>query len=135
MAFAVGTCVDERSTPWPPGDSGNVSSGVIQYNVDGVPTPVGIDTVTPSNSTPLPVINVGPDGVPVDPSTATKQDEQSALLEALTGGFTLPFNQLTIAAKTINGPTVIETRLATVLQQTMTLTYDIDGDFQDYVVT
>lgn len=32
-----------------------VNSGPVQYTVDGIPTTVNIDTVTPANSTPLPV--------------------------------------------------------------------------------
>lgn len=50
----------------------------IQFVLNGVNTTVTEDTVTPSNSTPLPVINLNPNGTPVDPSTATNQVLQIA---------------------------------------------------------
>lgn len=46
-----------------------VNSGPVQFEVDGVPTTVNIDTGTPANSTPLPVQNYGPGGIPVDFAT------------------------------------------------------------------
>lgn len=46
-----------------------VNSGPVQFTVDGVPTTVNIDTGTPANSTPLPVQNLGPTGLPVDFAT------------------------------------------------------------------
>lgn len=48
----------------------------IAFTVDGVPVGVNIDTGTPANSTPLPVTQLGPDGLPVDYSTEAKQDDQ-----------------------------------------------------------
>ena len=52
-----------------------VNSGPVQFEIDGLPNTVNIDTTTPANSTPLPVVQYGPTGVPFDP---TKQ--QSAFI-------------------------------------------------------
>jgi hypothetical protein len=41
----------------------------IQYELDALPTTVSQDTVTPANSTPLPVINLNTSGVAVNPAT------------------------------------------------------------------
>lgn len=47
------------------------SSAPIQYELDGSPTIVSQDTVTPANSNALPVINLNPSGTPIDPATET----------------------------------------------------------------
>lgn len=44
----------QRSFNWPINPT-TVNSGPIQFEIDGVPTIVNIDTATPSNSIPLPV--------------------------------------------------------------------------------
>jgi hypothetical protein len=41
----------------------------IQYELNALPTTVSQDTVTPANSTPLPVINLNTSGVAVNPAT------------------------------------------------------------------
>lgn len=50
-----------------------VNSGPVQFEIDGVPTTVNIDTGTPANSTPLPVTILGPTGLPTDFATETTQ--------------------------------------------------------------
>ena len=73
-----------------------VNSGPVQFEIDGIPNIVNIDTGTPANSTPLPVIQYGPTGIPFDP---TKQ--QSAFIldsvetvveqDTVTPGNSIPF--------------------------------------------
>ena len=52
------------------------TSGPVQYIKDGNVETVNQDTTTPSNSTPLPVINLDSSGVEVDYATEAKQDVQ-----------------------------------------------------------
>ena len=47
----------------------------------------------------------------------------------------LEHDQVTITAKTVDGPTVIEYRQATALVATLTLTYDLDGDVSNVART
>lgn len=49
-----------------PAISVSASSGPIQFNLNGSATIVARDTVTPSNSIPLPVINLNSNGTPQD---------------------------------------------------------------------
>jgi hypothetical protein len=55
----------QREFNWPINPL-TVNSGPIQYDVNGAATTVNIDTVTPANSTPLPVIQYGPNGLPIE---------------------------------------------------------------------
>lgn len=55
-----------------------VNSGPVEYDLNGVPTIVNIDTGTPTNSTPLPVKLYGTNGLPADYSTAANQTTQIA---------------------------------------------------------
>jgi hypothetical protein len=49
--------------------------------------------------------------------------------------FSLPYDQLTVLTKGANGPLTIQSKLLGANVQLMTITYDIDGDFQKAVVT
>jgi len=57
-----------RSYNWPINPT-TVNAGPVQYEVDGIPTTVNVDTGTPANSTPLPVRVLNPSGLEVDPLT------------------------------------------------------------------
>lgn len=46
-----------------------ISFTPIKYDLDGVDTEVSLDTVTPANSTPLPVSPIDTNGVRIDPAT------------------------------------------------------------------
>lgn len=110
------------------------SSGPIQFVLDGVDTEVEQDTAVPANSIPLPVAPLNTAGVRVSPATETTLSAFSGKTAA--GLFTQAYDQLTVTSKNASGdPLVIESRLATVLVQTATITYDIDGDFQDVVMS
>ncbi len=113
------------------------SNRVIQFDLDGVGTDVHEDTAVPANSNPLPVKYLNNLGVRTDLATEATLAAMSLKVDKLGAGiFTKAFDQVTVVIKNGNGdPTLIETRLATVLQQTATITYDIDGDFQNIVVT
>lgn len=50
-----------------------VNSGPVQFEIDGAPVTVNIDTGTPANSTPLPVTILDPSGLPTDFATETTQ--------------------------------------------------------------
>lgn len=63
-----------------------VNSGPVQYEVDGNPITVNIDTVTPANSTPLPVTNLTNTGIPVDFATETTLAAIDTKTPALVGG-------------------------------------------------
>lgn len=111
-----------------------VAPADISFLLDGVSTDVSEDTVVPANSIPLPVKNLNDNGTVVDFAT------QATLLafsnKTPTGTFTRAYDLLTVVSKNANGdPLVIETRLATVLQQTATIVYDIDGDLQSVTVS
>ncbi len=119
-------------------DAGGGGSNVIQFDLDGADTDVSQDTAVPANSNPLPVQYLNPSGVRT--ALATEATSQSILTAVGTldkyKGFSLPFNKLTVVTKNGDGsPTLIESRLAGVLQESMVLTYDLDGDFQDFEVT
>lgn len=58
---------------WPINPS---TSGPVQFILDGNVETVNQDTSTPSNSIPLPVINLDGSGVEVDYATEAKQDTQ-----------------------------------------------------------
>lgn len=62
-----------------------VNSGPVQFETDGVPTTVNIDTGTPANSTPLPVAILDPAGLPVDFATLTEQQVQTTVLNSIDG--------------------------------------------------
>lgn len=47
-----------------------INQGPIKYSSDGVPTDVSVDTVTPANSTPLPVRQLNADGTIFDASVS-----------------------------------------------------------------
>jgi hypothetical protein len=61
-----------------------VVQGPVSFNLNAVPTEVSLDTSTPSNSIPLPIINLNPDGTKVTPATAANQTAQSTLIGAVT---------------------------------------------------
>jgi hypothetical protein len=71
---------------WPPGDSGITTNGPVRFLKDAVSTEVSLDTVAPANSTPLPVINLNPDGTEVGFATEAKQDTQITQLASLRAG-------------------------------------------------
>jgi hypothetical protein len=49
--------------------------------------------------------------------------------------FSKPFDEIEVTAKNSDGdPTIITSKLNTTLVQTVTITYDVDGDFQKLVV-
>lgn len=113
-----------------------VTPSPIAFVLDGVDTEVSQDTVTPANSIPLPVINLDANGIPLDYATETTLLKiQKA---ALANFFTLPYDTLQVTAKTLDGPTIILSKLgglAGVTVQTLTIAYDIDGDFESGVVS
>lgn len=49
--------------------------------------------------------------------------------------FTLPFDTIQVVSKTANGPTSIVSKLSGTIVQTITITYDIDGDFVSAAVS
>lgn len=57
----------------------------IQFILDGINTPVNEDTVTPGNSTPLPVRVLNPDGTPADFSTLGSKIVTNAVYFEYTG--------------------------------------------------
>jgi len=67
---------------WP---SITTSAGPIQFVLDGSSEQASKDTVTPSNSKPLPVEVLNSSGAAADFATATKQDAQTALLTTISG--------------------------------------------------
>lgn len=76
---------------WPV-NSSVVNSGPVQYQINGVNTTVNKDTVTPSNSTPLPVTVFNTSGVPVDPATSAKQDTGNVSLASIDSKLTAPLS-------------------------------------------
>jgi len=60
-----------------------VNSGPVQFETNGVPTTVNLDTVTPANSTPLPVSLYDGGGVIVDSATAANQVLEIGLLTSI----------------------------------------------------
>lgn len=88
----------QREFNWPINPV-TVNSGPIQYETNGVPTLVNIDTVTPSNSTPLPVIQYSSSGLPADYATAANQTTEIghlANIETNTTGISLEATQLLV---------------------------------------
>lgn len=88
-----------------------VTSGPIEFVLNGTPTQVSTDTITPANSRPLPV------------------DIQNALVK-------VPYDQIVVTA--VDGsdqPTTIEYRLSAALVATLTIVYDGSGNFQSVVVS
>lgn len=55
---------------YPPSAPVDIASAPIQFLLDGTPTDVSMDTGTPANSTPLPVIQLDSSGNPVTPFDA-----------------------------------------------------------------
>lgn len=74
----------------------------IAFTIDGVSTPVNIDTGTPANSEPLPVISYNASGVVITPATEAKQDSQ--ITEATSTNTKLD----TIIAKDFSTETTLE---------------------------
>lgn len=71
-----------------------------------------------------------------DTSTTASQ-LQNLTAKTASADFTLAYDTLVVTAKTVNGPTVIESRLGGLggtVMQTKTIVYDVDGDFQSSVV-
>ena len=68
---------------WP---SITTSAGPVQYQLDGANTTVSQDTVTPSNSTPLPVLILNDNGTPADPATETTLAALNAKVTACNTG-------------------------------------------------
>lgn len=86
---------------WPPI---NTTSGPVQFTKNAVTTTVSLDTVTPANSTPLPVSQLNSSGVVVDPATSTNQlTEITALGTLNTSVNTLLKPASTLAAVTTLG--------------------------------
>lgn len=72
----------------------------------------------------------------IDADTSAISASISAINNKLAASFfTLPYDQIQVTAKTADGPTTILSKLATVTQQTLTITYDVDGDFENAVVS
>lgn len=120
--------------------SGNVQtsagpgSNVIEFDLDGVDTEVSQDTAVPANSKPLPVQPLNTAGVRVSPATEPTLLGFSA--KSAAGVFTLPYDQITVISKNANGdPLQIISYLSAVQVQQVDITYDVDGDFQDLVVS
>ena len=62
-----------------------LTGGAIEFDLDGTTTSVSQDTITPANSTPLPVIQLDASGVVTDPATETTLSAMSAKLPATLG--------------------------------------------------
>lgn len=56
---------------------------VEEFILDGLPAAVSQDTVTPGNSTPIPMAPLDSSGVRVNPSTEDKQDDEISELQTL----------------------------------------------------
>jgi len=88
----------QREFNWPINPV-TVNSGPLEYETNGASTVVNIDTVTPSNSTPLPVIQYGASGLPADYATAANQVLEIADLDTIktnTTGISLEATQLLV---------------------------------------
>lgn len=81
------------------------SSGPVQYSLNGTNTTVALDTVTPSNSRPLPTVTLNIDGTRVDVATAARQDTQTTAL----GTLNTSVNTLLKPASTLAGVTTVST--------------------------
>lgn len=61
----------------------STTSGPVQFKYNSVTTEVSQDTGTPSNSRPLPVVNLNTSGVAVDPATSALQQAEAVLIGAV----------------------------------------------------
>lgn len=70
-------------------------------------------------------------------TTSTRSTDEVGLdTNVLNRAFSKPFDEIEVLTKNDDGnPTVIVSRLNTALVQTLTLTYDLDGDFKKMVIT
>lgn len=69
----------QRTFNWPINPT-TVNSGPVQFEIDGVPTTVNIDTVTPANNKPLPTKLYNSSNAPINPSTLESvQDVETAI--------------------------------------------------------
>lgn len=79
----------------------SVAPAPISFVLDGVDTEVEEDTGTPANSIPLPTKVLDASGVIVDFATATKQDDQTTVLNGInTSAGEISTNTLAIAQST-----------------------------------
>lgn len=91
----------------------SVSQGPTQFIYDGAPTEVEQDTITPSDSRPLPVINLKNDGTVVDFATSAKQDAQTTLLNEISTN-TLALRFLTNTAGSLSQQSLTGTSASTI---------------------
>lgn len=99
-----------------------LAGGAVQFNLDGATTAVSQDTITPANSTPLPVLSLNPSGVAIDPATETTLAAMSAKLPASLGSKTSA-NSLSVTMASDQGsiPVNVGTKLSTLNSTTALL--------------
>jgi hypothetical protein len=113
------------------------SSGPVQYNLNGTDTTVFQDTVTPANSTPLPVQYLNTSGVRTNLATETTLSSINTKL----AGSLVPtaYDQIDLTYYSSgNGIGQIQTavyKLATVTVRTLTLTYDTSARISSVVAS